>query len=229
MASKLRELLQVVERQGPKECSTALYSVMEALVEEWEAQRQPAVDARITELTNDRDGWKQQYRNAKDRLITVKLTRARLTKDCKEAKAEIETLRESQRWWKRRCDNELLRRKEAERLLRDLLNSTELADARAEIELLQAQRDLERAAVMMGKPIGPEAEARFGELKAKAELGELVRGMGKHTKLVHGCALYWAERQQEGIWTYVEDMPSGKGPLSPLRAIQEEVGDGEVS
>ena len=137
----------------------------------------------------ERDSWERQCRNAEHGLA--------------EAKEEIERLRkvsddvdENSAWVDK-----------------------ELAHARAKIQVLREQRDLERAAVMMGKPVGPRVEAQFEKLKADAEIGRLVRGMRSEARLEkHG-------KYYNGIVTSPIHTTHAIGPLEALRAIQEK-GDG---
>ena len=79
--ANLRELFQqhrVEETVSPSKFATWAYNLLEAIVEELEAQRPPQVDARIVALTADRDSWERQCRNAERGLA--------------DAKAEIESL-----------------------------------------------------------------------------------------------------------------------------------------
>jgi len=71
----LRELLQqhrVEETVSITRFCTWTYNLLEAIVEELEAQRPPQVDARIAALTADRDSWERQCRNVERGLAKAK-------------------------------------------------------------------------------------------------------------------------------------------------------------
>ena len=102
----LRELLQqhrVEETVSPSKFATWTYNLLEAIVEELEAQRPPQVDARIAALTADRDSWERQCRNAERGLAEAKFTIAEndsreqqcrnVERGLAKAKAEVESLR----------------------------------------------------------------------------------------------------------------------------------------
>lgn len=150
---------------------------------------------------------------------------AELRKERDEAKAKIERLHSEVAEGERAFSRVYRQLAEANAELKLLKESTELADAAAEIERLGAQRDLEWAAVMMGKPLGPEAEAQFEKLKADAALGGLVLGMRPDSWLVKGDGgiYYWSNTQnQPWVAWGTRDRPMTTDPAEALRAIQEE-------
>jgi len=178
----LRELFEQHDPEeivSPSKFATWAYNLLEAIVEELEAQRPPQVDARIVALTADRDSWERQCRNAERGL----------------------------------------------------------AEAKETVERLRKESNLEMAARMMGKPLSPELEARFEELKADARIGELVRGMRPWSRLARGWGAdtFWVDMVPSPL---TQRLISGSDwrripglyltPATALRAIQKEVGDGKA-
>ena len=109
----LRELLRLVAISN-ETLGSRTFNLLGALVDELEAQRPPEVDARIADLTADRDSWERQCRNAERgelaeakgrdeakarvKYLETEHNRAqtqngRNLQRLTEAKAEIETLR----------------------------------------------------------------------------------------------------------------------------------------
>ena len=101
----------------------------------------------------------------------------------------------------------------------------ELAEAKAEATRWREESNLEMAARMMGKPLGPGLAAEFEKLKADAEIGRLVRGMQPNTSLRYARNEYHAARCIPGVgFRYIGDTDTA-GPTEALRVIQKEVGD----
>jgi len=80
------------------------YDLLEALVDELEAQRPPEVDARIVALTADRDSWERRCRHAEYGLA--------------ENRATMDSLQTGRTYWEKRC-------LEAEHLVSTLHNNAD--------------------------------------------------------------------------------------------------------
>ena len=255
---KLRELFQqhrVEEIVSPSKFATWAYNLLEAIVEELEAQRPPQVDARIVALTADRDSWERQCRNAERGLAKAKFTIAEndsreqqcrnVERELAEAKAEIERLRKEYdaakdehemyekgaraRAYSRRqeCQDWRIQCEEADQ---------ELAEAKAEIERLQKNCDYLRQQMIQARvrraevcrqltEARVELESYTESVNADAALGKMVREMRPGASLMRVGPLTATSFDWQGYLHWPHIHKEAHSPAEALRAIQKEPGE----